>query len=81
MSTYPSLNIDPKLLKKNKRFKDFKDLKYKTEKHDYEYILKTPKIDNEYYKRKYKSLNKKKVILITNEILLGSGSAITNSTM
>ena len=36
-------------------------LQYKTEKHDHEYILKSLKIDSEYYKRKYKNLNQKKV--------------------
>ena len=56
-------------------------MKYQTEKHDHENILKSPKIDNEYYKKKYKNLNKKKVFLIITEILIGSGSAIGSSTM
>ena len=43
--------------------------------------LKSLKIDNEYYKKKYKSLNKKKVLIIFTEILIGSGSAISTSTM
>ena len=38
-----------------------KNLKDQTEKHDHESMLKSLKIDNEYYKKKYKSLNKKKV--------------------
>ena len=38
-------------------------------------------MDNEYYKEKYKSLNKKKVLLIITELLVGSGSAISTSTM
>ena len=50
------------------------------EKHHYENILKSLKVDNEYFKKKYKSLNKKKVLLIITEILIGSGSAITSST-
>ena len=58
-----------------------KDLKFKTEKHDHENILKTLKIHKEYYRKKFKSLNKKKVLLIITEILIGSGSAITTSTM
>ena len=32
-------------------------------------------------KKKYKNLNKKKVLLIITEILVGSGSAISSSTM
>ena len=34
------------------------------------------KNDNEYYKKKYISLNRKKKLLIITEILAGSGSAI-----
>ena len=36
-----------------------KNLKYQTKKHDHENILMSLKIDNEYYKKKYKNLNKK----------------------
>ena len=56
-------------------------LKYQTEKHDLENILKSLKIDNEFYKKKYKNLNKKKVLLIITEILVGSASAVGSSTM
>ena len=38
-------------------------------------------MDNEYYKKKYKSLSKKKILLIITEILVGSASAIGSSTM
>ena len=48
-------------------------------KHDHEDILKSPKIDNKYYRQKYKNLNEKKVFLIITETLLGSGSAKTTS--
>ena len=58
-----------------------KNLKYQTEKHDFENILKSLKSDNEYYKKKYKNLNKEKILLIITEILVGSGSAIPTSTM
>ena len=44
-------------------------------------ILKSLKIDNEFYKKKCKSLNKKKVLLVITEILIGSGSVISTSTM
>ena len=60
---------------------EIKNLKYQTEKHDHENILKSLKIDDEHYKKKYKSLNKRKVLLIITEILIGSGSAIDSSTM
>ena len=81
MSTYPNLNNDPELLKIKTRDDEIKILKYQNEKHVHENILKSLKIDNEYYKKKYKSLNKKKILLIITEILIGSGSAIGSSTM
>ena len=80
MSTYPNLNSEPELLKIKTRDDEIKNLKYQTEKHDHENILKSLKSDNESYKKKYKPLNKKKVLLIITEILIGSGSAITSST-
>ena len=80
MTTYPDLKNEPELLKIKTRDDEIKNLKYQTEKHDYENILKSLKVDNDYYKKKYKNLNKKKVLLIITEILIGSGSAITSST-
>ena len=80
MTTYPNLNKEPELLKIKTQADEIKNLKYQTEKHDHQNILKSLKIDNEYYKKKYKSLNKKKVLIIT-EILIGSGSANSTSTM
>ena len=81
MSTYPDLKNEPELLRIKTRDDEIKNLKYQTEKHDHENILKSLKVDNEYYKKKYKSLIKKKVLLIITEILVGSGSAISTSTM
>ena len=81
MSTYPDLKNEPELLKIKTREDEIKNFKYQTEKHDHENILKSLKIDNEYYKKKYKSLNKNKILLIITEILIGSGSAIGTSTM
>ena len=46
-----------------------------------ENILKSLKSDNESYKKKYKSLNKRKILLIIAETLIGSGSAMGTSTM
>ena len=80
-SGYPYLNNEPELLKIKTRDDEIENLKNQTEKHDHENILKSLKVDNEYYKNKYKSLNKKKVILVINGILIGSGSAISTSTM
>ena len=76
MTTYPDLKNDVELIKIKTRDDEIKNLKYQTEKHDHENILKSLKVENEYYEKKYKSLNKKKVLLIITEILIGSGSAI-----
>ena len=81
MSTYPNLNNEPELLKIKTRDDEIEALKYQTEKHDHENILKSLKVDNDYYKKKYKNLNKKKILLIITEILVGSGSAIGSSAM
>ena len=81
MSTYPDLKNEPELLKIKTRDDEIKTLKYQTEKHDHENILKSLKSDNQYYTKKYKSLNKKKILLIITEILVGSGSAIGSSAM
>ena len=81
MSTYPDLKNEPELLKIKIRDDEIRNLKYQTEKHDHEKILKSLKVDNDYYKKRYKNLNKKKVLLIITEILVGSGSAIGTSTM
>ena len=43
--------------------------------------LKLLKADNEKNKKFYKSSNKKRILLITTEILIGSGSAVSTSTM
>ena len=81
MSGYPDIKNEPELLKIKTRDDEIKALKYQTEKHDHENILKSLKSDNEKYKKIYKSLNKKKILLIITEILVGSGSAIGTSTM
>ena len=81
MSTYPDLKNDVELLKIKTKDDQLKELQYKTEKHDHENILKSLKVDNEYYKKKYNSLNKKKILLIITEILIGSGSAVSTSAM
>ena len=81
MTTHPDLNNEPEVIKIKTRDDETKNLNYQTEKHDHENILKSLEIDNEYYKKKYKYLNKKKVLLIITEILVGSASTISCSTM
>ena len=81
MTTYPNLNDEPKLLEKKTRDDEIKNIKYQTEKHDRENILKSLKTDNEYYKKKYKKLNKKKVLIIITELIVGSASAVSSTAM
>ena len=81
MTTYSKINNEIELSKIKIKDDAIKNLKYQTEKHDHENKLKGLKIDNDYYKKKYKSLNKKQVLLIITEILIGSGSAIGSSTL
>ena len=64
---------------KKTRDDEIKNLKYQIEKHDHETLLKSLKIDNEFYKKRYKSLNKKKVLLIITEKIFGTGSAVGSS--
>ena len=66
MSTYPNLNKKPELLKTKTRDDEIENLFFQTEKHDHENILKSPKIDNEYYK--------KKILLVITDVLIGPGS-------
>ena len=61
MSNYPDLKNEPELLKIKTQSDGIKNLKYTQEKHDHENILKSLKVDNEYYKKKYENLNQKKV--------------------
>ena len=79
--TYPNISNDPELLKIKTRDDEIKNLKYQTEKHDHENILKSLKSDNESYKKKYKSLNRKKILLIITEILMDASSAVGSSSM
>ena len=82
MSGYPNLKAEyVELLKIKTKDDQLKELQNKTEKYDHENLLKSLKIDNEYYKKKYKSLNKKKILLIITEILIGAGSAVSSSSM
>ena len=53
MRTCPNINKEPELLKIKTRDDEIKNLKYQTEKHDHESILKSLRSDIEYYKKKY----------------------------
>ena len=54
MTTYPNLNNEPEFLKIKTRDDEIKSLKYQTEKHDHENILKSLRADNDYYKKNIK---------------------------
>ena len=65
MTNYPDLKNEPESLKIKKRDDEIKNLKnqtenlqYQNEKHNHDIILKSLKVDNEYYKKKYKSPKK-----------------------
>ena len=70
MNTYPNLNNEPEMLKIKAKDDENRDFKYKTEKNDHEKVLKSLKIDNELYEKKCKSLNKRKVLLTTSEMMI-----------
>ena len=53
MTNYPYLKNEPDLLKIQTRDDEIKNLKYRTERHDYENILKLKK-DNENYNKNLK---------------------------
>ena len=55
MINYPDLKNEPEF---KTRDDENKNLKYQTEKHDFENILKSLKNDNEKYKKNYNSLKK-----------------------
>ena len=48
MSTYLKLNNDPEMLKIKTKDGEFKELKFKKEKHDSDNILKSLKVDYDY---------------------------------
>ena len=62
MSTYPNISNEPELLKMKTRDEEIENIKYQTGKHDHENTLKSLEFDNEFYKKKYKSPKKKKLL-------------------
>ena len=81
MTTYPNLNNEPELLKIKARDDEIESLKYQTEKHDQGNILISLKNDNECYRKSYRNLKKKKLLIIITEIMVGSHSTVVSSTM
>ena len=61
MTTHPNINNESELLKVKTRDDEIKYLKYQTKTHDHENLIKSLKIDNDYNKKKYKSLNKRSI--------------------
>ena len=57
---HPKYNGDPELLKLKIKDHDIEELIFETENYDYENFSKSLKIENEYYKKKYRSSNKRK---------------------
>ena len=47
MSTYPNLSNEPEVLKTKTNYDEIKNLKFQTENHDYENLLKSLKADSE----------------------------------
>ena len=60
--TCPNLNNDPEILKIKTKDDEIRDLRYKTENYDPENFSKSLRNDNDYYKKRCKSLSKKKVL-------------------
>ena len=77
----PNLNNEPEMVRIQTKDDEIKEFKYKTEEHDHEKTLKPPKIVTDFYQKKYKYLYEKEVLIFSTDILLGSGSAITTSTL
>ena len=79
---YPNSRIEnPTWLKITTKDDEIEEINYKTEKHYHENILKSLKLDKDYYKKRYKSLNKKQVFLIITEIFFASASTKTSSNL
>ena len=81
---YPKVNTDPELLNIKTNDDENTELIIITEKQVYKIILKSFKIDGEFYKKKKTSLTKKNVIMIILKTLIGSvglgvGSGLTIS--
>ena len=81
MNTYNTLKTETELLKITTNDDEIETLKYKTEKHDYENILKSLKVDNDYYKKKNISTNKKKVYFSVLEVLTGASGIVVGTTL
>ena len=71
--TDPKLKIgNPSLLDINTKDVEITETKFKTEEHNFLNILKSPQVDGKFYKKKYKSINRKEVFMIASEFLIGT---------
>ena len=77
----PILLNEVSILKVKTKDDEIEDLKYKAEKHYYENILKSLEFDSDYYKKKYKSVIKKKIYISVLEILAGASGVVVGSTL
>ena len=78
--SYPKLNGKPEKLRIGIKHNEVKKLISKTEKQSYQNLLESPKIDKEYFRKTYKSSDKKEILLTVSEILFGSSSTLVSST-
>ena len=62
---------DPELNKDKLNDNEFKELENKTEKHNYEKLLKSLRIVGKFFKKKNESIIKKEVMMIVSEFLIG----------
>ena len=60
---------------------EIKVVKYKSEKLDFESILKSLEIDNDYYEKKNKSVNKRKIYISIIEMLAGTSGMAVGTTL
>ena len=76
---HPSLKRDPELLTIKTKDDEIKELKHRPEKHVYVWISTSMRTDNDCYKKKNISLNRKKLLLNITETLIGSSSRKTST--
>ena len=74
-------NVDATLLKITTKEDEIEKTRWNSEQHDDGNILKCLEIANDYYKKKYKALNRKKILSIILERLIESASKKRSSTL
>ena len=79
--TYANVKENPGLLKIPTKDDKNNKLKHEAEKNVYEKKLKSLQAGNEYQRRKYKTMNRRKLPMFIGETLKGFASTITSSTL